>query len=242
MNEFICVPKEEYIAHHGILGMKWGRHNGPPYPLARTAKGEISSEQKERKKASISDYASLYRKKKAADLKKKNAAVAAKNKKLENVKKEKETIKKEKEKNAELKSRQRELKNEIHGKTKKPVKEEKEPKKEEGIEVKTSENKTIVIKNRPLTKKELSAMSDSDIKAYIDRLNLEKQLKNVDNEMRINGQSEVKRILTNSGKRAAENVATSAMEGIGKYAVKKLISGVANPEVAEEIMGSKKKK
>lgn len=242
MNEFICVPKEEYIAHHGILGMKWGRHNGPPYPLARTAKGEISSEQKERKRVSISDYASLYRKKKAADLKKKNAAIAAKNKKLEGIKKEKEAIKKEKERYAKLRTKQQELKDEIHGKNKNPIKEETTSKKEDGIEVKTSDNKIIVVKNRPLTKKELSSMTDSEIRAYIDRLNLEKQLKSVDNEMRLNGQSEVKRILTNSSKRAAENVATSAMEGIGKYAVKKLISGVANPEVAEEIMGSKKKK
>ena len=25
--------ESNYLAHHGILGMKWGRKNGPPYPL-----------------------------------------------------------------------------------------------------------------------------------------------------------------------------------------------------------------
>lgn len=27
------VRSEEYMEHHGILGMHWGRKNGPPYPL-----------------------------------------------------------------------------------------------------------------------------------------------------------------------------------------------------------------
>lgn len=25
--------ESNYLAHHGILGMHWGRRNGPPYPL-----------------------------------------------------------------------------------------------------------------------------------------------------------------------------------------------------------------
>ena len=24
----------EYLCHHGILGQKWGKKNGPPYPIA----------------------------------------------------------------------------------------------------------------------------------------------------------------------------------------------------------------
>lgn len=27
----------DYLAHHGILGQKWGDQNGPPYPLSRSA-------------------------------------------------------------------------------------------------------------------------------------------------------------------------------------------------------------
>lgn len=26
-------PPQKYLAHHGILGQRWGRRNGPPYPL-----------------------------------------------------------------------------------------------------------------------------------------------------------------------------------------------------------------
>ncbi len=34
---------ESYLAHHGILGQKWGKKNGPPYPLAP---GEHSAAEK----------------------------------------------------------------------------------------------------------------------------------------------------------------------------------------------------
>ena len=25
--------EQKFLAHHGILGQKWGQHNGPPYPI-----------------------------------------------------------------------------------------------------------------------------------------------------------------------------------------------------------------
>lgn len=31
------VPQEVFLAHHGILGQRWGKKNGPPYPLSAGA-------------------------------------------------------------------------------------------------------------------------------------------------------------------------------------------------------------
>ena len=36
-NHGYLVAKDDYLAHHGILGMKHGKRNGPPYPLSRGA-------------------------------------------------------------------------------------------------------------------------------------------------------------------------------------------------------------
>lgn len=32
-NGYVIAPTSDDIQHHGILGMRWGRKNGPPYPL-----------------------------------------------------------------------------------------------------------------------------------------------------------------------------------------------------------------
>lgn len=49
MNEFSfaldnsTLYSDDYLSHHGILGMHWGKRNGPPYPLGGD---DYSSEQK----------------------------------------------------------------------------------------------------------------------------------------------------------------------------------------------------
>lgn len=42
-NDVVINDETLSIAHHGILGMKWGHRNGPPYPLGR---GDHSANEK----------------------------------------------------------------------------------------------------------------------------------------------------------------------------------------------------
>ena len=34
VNQFSFNLDQNYLSHHGILGQKWGKKNGPPYPLS----------------------------------------------------------------------------------------------------------------------------------------------------------------------------------------------------------------
>lgn len=36
-----------YLVHHGIMGQKWGKRNGPPYPLSRDTKKALRKAEKE---------------------------------------------------------------------------------------------------------------------------------------------------------------------------------------------------
>lgn len=50
----------EYLAHHGILGQKWGKKNGPPYPLSG---GQYTATEKKQLKAARKNKYSRYNKK-----------------------------------------------------------------------------------------------------------------------------------------------------------------------------------
>lgn len=45
------IYDNSYLAHHGILRMKWGQRNGPPYPLLRDAAGRLKAKAQAKRKA-----------------------------------------------------------------------------------------------------------------------------------------------------------------------------------------------
>lgn len=67
MEHYYLCPSD-HLAHHGVTGMKWGVMHGPPYPLKRTAGGQLDTRTQLKRKiqAAKSDYAAHLAKKKIA--------------------------------------------------------------------------------------------------------------------------------------------------------------------------------
>lgn len=60
MNETFYGPGDYYLEHHGILGMKWGKKNGPPYPLSEAKHDKVVEKAKKRKNKIANDAKQLY--------------------------------------------------------------------------------------------------------------------------------------------------------------------------------------
>lgn len=65
MNDlYIITPTNSDIQHHGILGMRWGRRNGPPYPLDGSS--HSASEKKAGWRKSLSSGKGIFARRKKA--------------------------------------------------------------------------------------------------------------------------------------------------------------------------------
>jgi hypothetical protein len=62
MNNTFYGPDENYyLEHHGILGMKWGKKNGPPYPLSDARHDRIVKRAEKRRQRIMKDPKKLYK-------------------------------------------------------------------------------------------------------------------------------------------------------------------------------------
>lgn len=50
MSQYLILPTNQDIQHHGILGMSWGKRNGPPYPLNASGRAALRKQKKQAKK------------------------------------------------------------------------------------------------------------------------------------------------------------------------------------------------
>ena len=49
---YVGINSQPYFEHHGRLGMKWGKRNGPPYPLDYS---KLSEEERAKDKQRVKD-------------------------------------------------------------------------------------------------------------------------------------------------------------------------------------------
>ena len=63
-NIYVIAPTDSDLQHHGILGMHWGRRNGPPYPLDGSS--HSASEKKAGWRKSLSSGKGIFGRRKKA--------------------------------------------------------------------------------------------------------------------------------------------------------------------------------
>ena len=63
VNQFSFNLDQNYLSHHGIKGQKWGKKNGPPYPLDSKTEVRVKSKAKRKlqKRKTVHDFQQIIR-------------------------------------------------------------------------------------------------------------------------------------------------------------------------------------
>ena len=61
VNQFSFNLDQNYLSHHGIKGQKWGKKNGPPYPLDSKTAERVKSKAKVIKRNTVYDFRQILR-------------------------------------------------------------------------------------------------------------------------------------------------------------------------------------
>ena len=56
VNQFSFNLDQNYLSHHGVKGQKWGKKNGPPYPLDSKTAERVKSKAKVIKRKTVHDF------------------------------------------------------------------------------------------------------------------------------------------------------------------------------------------
>ena len=170
------------IQHHGILGMKWGRKNGPPYPLSPS--DHSASEKKAGWKSSLK-IGKTYAKPDSNDVSKKmtDEELASEVRRM-NLEKSYSKLSKEKQGKTELQKSK-----EAVDETKNAVN-----------RLKDMNREAINKDNKKVERLDLSNMTDQELRERINRENLEIQYNNMFNKPTVSaGRQKVDDLLDKAG-------------------------------------------
>ena len=68
VNQFSFNLDQNYLSHHGVKGQKWGKKNGPPYPLDSKTAERVKSKVKVVKRKTVNDFRQIQQDQYLSDL------------------------------------------------------------------------------------------------------------------------------------------------------------------------------
>ena len=211
MNDFyVITPTNGDIQHHGILGQKWGRRNGPPYPL--DGSDHSAAEKKAGWRSSLKSTAKKVGSKGASMAK--SAAKKAGSAVKKNIEAQKIRNKEADEWRKNYKAKEAAKKQAL---------------KEQKANIKA--NKTGTSKSNTLAEarsKDINKLSTKELREYNDRLNAENQFRNLTKQQGGSLADKGKKAISNEAKVVIGAVVTPLLISAGKSYLSKSMNVAKN--------------